>query len=278
MSSQSGVKVLIPTPLRRFTGGEGRVEISGSTVNEVLDGLEAMYPGIGERLRDDSGQIRRFVNVFVNGKNIRDGDGAETALSPGDEVGIIPAMAGGTRRLNRPTPAGRGLFAAGQTCARRSSSTRKRRLHANAAASLPVAMALPSGSIGPAMSPPATDSMRSIRPNSSTSSSGNCRRKAPRSLPSITPIPRVRRIRRNRRRSRLLARGGLSDLLARRPRTACGARISHSRRYRDRSRPALTARPDSLPSASDAVHLAMTPATTDFSRRLRGLPPLPAST
>lgn len=96
MSTPAGVKVLIPTPLRRFTGGEARVEISGATVSEVLDGLDAQYPGIGDRLRDDSGQIRRFVNVFVNGRNIRDGDGAETMLSPGDEVGIIPAMAGGT--------------------------------------------------------------------------------------------------------------------------------------------------------------------------------------
>jgi molybdopterin synthase sulfur carrier subunit len=81
--------------LRRFTGGEARVELAGATVGEVLDALEAQYPGIGERLRDDSGQIRRFVNVFVNGKNIRDGDGAETVVAPGDELGIIPAMAGG---------------------------------------------------------------------------------------------------------------------------------------------------------------------------------------
>jgi molybdopterin synthase sulfur carrier subunit len=64
-------------------------------VGDVLDGLEARYPGIGERLRDDSGQIRRFVNVFVNGQNVRDGDGLETRLAPGDELGIIPAMAGG---------------------------------------------------------------------------------------------------------------------------------------------------------------------------------------
>ena len=66
-----------------------------ATPMEVLDALEARYPGIGERLKDDSGQIRRFVNVFVNGRNVRDIDGAATALSPGDELGIIPAMAGG---------------------------------------------------------------------------------------------------------------------------------------------------------------------------------------
>lgn len=93
----AGVTVLIPTPLRRFTGGDAKVLVPGSSVAEVLDALESKYPGIGERLRDDSGQIRRFVNVFVNGQNVRDGDGLETRLSIGDEVGIIPAMAGGLR-------------------------------------------------------------------------------------------------------------------------------------------------------------------------------------
>lgn len=95
MSSDDGVRVLIPTPLRRFTGGEARVVVAGANVAEVLDALDVQYPGIGERLRDDAGQIRRFVNVFVNGQNVRDIDGAATSLSPGDEVGIIPAMAGG---------------------------------------------------------------------------------------------------------------------------------------------------------------------------------------
>jgi len=94
---ESGVTVLIPTPLRRFTGGEAKVSATGSNVGEVLDALEQAYPGIGERLRDDSGQLRRFVNVFVNGHNVRDRDGVETSLSNGDEVGIIPAMAGGSR-------------------------------------------------------------------------------------------------------------------------------------------------------------------------------------
>jgi sulfur-carrier protein len=92
----SGVTVLIPTPLRRFTGGEAKVSVTGTSVGEVLDELERAYPGIGERLRDDSGQIRRFVNVFVNGQNVRDRDGVETSLSTGDEIGIIPAMAGGS--------------------------------------------------------------------------------------------------------------------------------------------------------------------------------------
>lgn len=95
MSAATEVTVLIPTPLRRYTGGESRVTLAGSSVGEVLDALDAAHPGIGERLRDDSGQIRRFVNVFVNGKNVRDADGIDTPLSAGDELGIIPAMAGG---------------------------------------------------------------------------------------------------------------------------------------------------------------------------------------
>lgn len=98
MSSHDGVVVLIPTPLRRFTDGEARVVVAGANVSEVFDALDARYPGIGERLRDDSGQIRRFVNVFVNGRNVRDIDGAETGLAAGDELGIIPAMAGGASR------------------------------------------------------------------------------------------------------------------------------------------------------------------------------------
>ena len=96
MPDEAGVTVLIPTPLRRFTGGDAKVTVAGASVGEVLDALERAYPGIGERLRDDSGQIRRFVNVFVNGQNVRDRDGVETSLSTGDEVGIIPAMAGGS--------------------------------------------------------------------------------------------------------------------------------------------------------------------------------------
>jgi molybdopterin synthase sulfur carrier subunit len=95
VSDSYGVNVLIPTPLRRFTDGAARVVVTGATVSEALDALEAQFPGIGERLRDDSGQIRRFVNVFVNGKNVRDLEGGQTSLVPGDELGIIPAMAGG---------------------------------------------------------------------------------------------------------------------------------------------------------------------------------------
>jgi molybdopterin synthase sulfur carrier subunit len=97
VQNDTRVTVLIPTPLRRFTGGEAKIVVAGSSVAEVLDALDAAHPGIGERLRDDSGHIRRFVNVFVNGQNVRDGQGVDTRLAAGDEVGIIPAMAGGAR-------------------------------------------------------------------------------------------------------------------------------------------------------------------------------------
>ena len=95
MANTKPISVLIPTPLRRFTDGAAKVELEGADVRQVLDALDHLHPGIGERLRDESGQIRRFVNVFVNGQNVRDADGIDTAVSPGDEVGIIPAMAGG---------------------------------------------------------------------------------------------------------------------------------------------------------------------------------------
>jgi molybdopterin synthase sulfur carrier subunit len=103
MTNEQRVLVLVPTPLRRFTDGESRVEVDGTSVAEALDALDARFPGIGERIRDDSGQIRRFVNVFINGQNVRDREGLETRIAPGDELGIIPAMAGGEPAA-MPTP------------------------------------------------------------------------------------------------------------------------------------------------------------------------------
>jgi molybdopterin synthase sulfur carrier subunit len=95
MAESGTVQVLIPTPLRQYTGGEARVTASGDTVAVVLEDLHARYPGIGDRIREDDGEIRRFVNVFVNGQNVRKLQGAATPVKGGDEVGIIPAMAGG---------------------------------------------------------------------------------------------------------------------------------------------------------------------------------------
>ncbi len=93
--TEKQIQVLIPTPLRRFTEGQGKVAASGATVAELLADLGARYPGLRERICEPDGSIRRFVNLFVNGDNVRDGAGEATALEPGDEVGIIPAMAGG---------------------------------------------------------------------------------------------------------------------------------------------------------------------------------------
>lgn len=96
MTADAGTAtVLIPAPLRRFTGGETKVQATGATIEALIEDLEANYPGIKERICEPDGRIRRFVNVFVNGANVRSGDGAATAVKPGDEIGIVPAMAGG---------------------------------------------------------------------------------------------------------------------------------------------------------------------------------------
>lgn len=88
--------VRIPSPLRRYTGGQSKVEGTGTNILELIDNLEAQHPGVKSRLCDDSGQIKRYVNVFVNGEEIRTLQGSETPVSEKDEVSIVPAMAGGT--------------------------------------------------------------------------------------------------------------------------------------------------------------------------------------
>jgi molybdopterin synthase sulfur carrier subunit len=95
MTEVSSIQVLIPTPLRRYTNGEAKVDGSGGTVGDVLTELDGRYPGLKERVCDPDGEIRRFVNVFVNGENVRKLRGAATPVKSGDELGIIPAMAGG---------------------------------------------------------------------------------------------------------------------------------------------------------------------------------------
>ncbi len=89
------VSVRIPTPLRKLTGGADEVTIDGANVGEVIENLEAAHPGLKERLCDDNGEIRRFVNVYVNDEDVRFMDGRGTALKDGDEVSIVPAIAGG---------------------------------------------------------------------------------------------------------------------------------------------------------------------------------------
>jgi molybdopterin synthase sulfur carrier subunit len=89
------VKVRIPAPLRRLTKDQAVVEEEGTTIEQIIAGLEKGYPGLKDRLCDETGQIRRFINVFVNGEDIRFKDGAKTTVQSGAEVSIIPAIAGG---------------------------------------------------------------------------------------------------------------------------------------------------------------------------------------
>ena len=88
------VTVRIPTPLRTLTGGEEQVSAAGGTVRAVIDDLESNHPGMKDRLVDEKG-IRRFVNVYLGDEDVRFLDGLDTALKDGDELSIIPAIAGG---------------------------------------------------------------------------------------------------------------------------------------------------------------------------------------
>lgn len=89
------VKVLIPTPLQNFTNNQATVDCSGGSVAELLDSLESNCPGIKARICDDAGKPRRFLNIYVNSEDIRFLDGVATPLNDGDEVSIVPAVAGG---------------------------------------------------------------------------------------------------------------------------------------------------------------------------------------
>ena len=91
------ILVQIPTPLQKFTQNQNEVQAEGATIQEVLDNLDLSFPGIRERLCDDRGAIRKFVNLYLNDEDIRFMDGEKTALEDGDEVAIIPAIAGGMR-------------------------------------------------------------------------------------------------------------------------------------------------------------------------------------
>jgi molybdopterin synthase sulfur carrier subunit len=89
------VRVRVPTPLRPLTNGQADVTIDGESVSQIITNLEASYPGMANRILDDGGEVRRFVNLFVNGEDIRFLSGTDTALKSGDELSIVPAMAGG---------------------------------------------------------------------------------------------------------------------------------------------------------------------------------------
>jgi sulfur-carrier protein len=89
------VRVRVPTPLRKFTKGVDEVDAQGNNIRSIVEDLEKNYPGIKERICDDSGKVRRFVNVYVNGDDIRFLQNLETALKEGDNISIVPAIAGG---------------------------------------------------------------------------------------------------------------------------------------------------------------------------------------
>lgn len=89
------VAVRIPTPLRRLSGGAAIVETGGENIRTMIDELEARYPGFQERLYDENNHLRRFVNIYVNGEDVRFLAGLETGLQDGDDVSIVPAIAGG---------------------------------------------------------------------------------------------------------------------------------------------------------------------------------------
>ena len=89
------VTVKVPTPLRKFTAGSESIEGAGNTVGALVDDLEQRHPGIRERICDDQGKVRRFVNLYVNGEDIRFLRQLDTQVNDGDEISIVPAIAGG---------------------------------------------------------------------------------------------------------------------------------------------------------------------------------------
>ena len=89
------VLVRIPTPLRTITKGNAEIQAKGDTVDSLVADLERQFPGLKERLLDESGELRRFINIYVNQEDIRFLENQATALKDGDEVAIVPAIAGG---------------------------------------------------------------------------------------------------------------------------------------------------------------------------------------
>jgi sulfur-carrier protein len=89
------LKVVIPTPLRKFTSGADTVQIEASTVQEVLDNLDSKYPGIRASVCDERGSLRRFINIYLDGEDVRFLENLATPVTDGAEVAIVPAISGG---------------------------------------------------------------------------------------------------------------------------------------------------------------------------------------
>ncbi len=91
------VLVRIPTPLRRMTQGQAKVELESVTLGEMVEQLETTFPGFKARLVDENGELRYFVNIYINGEDVRFLQGLDTSTKSGDEISIVPAVAGGVR-------------------------------------------------------------------------------------------------------------------------------------------------------------------------------------
>ena len=89
------VMVRIPTPLRRMTNGKDKVEVESANLGDLVEKLNGEFPGFKDRLVDEEGELRYFVNIYLNGEDVRFMDGLNTSTSPGDEISIVPAVAGG---------------------------------------------------------------------------------------------------------------------------------------------------------------------------------------
>ena len=89
------VNVRIPTPLRKLTKDKDTVQATGATIQDIIENLEKQYPGLKERLCDERGELRRFVNLYLNDEDIRFAQGKSTPVKDGDEISVIPAIAGG---------------------------------------------------------------------------------------------------------------------------------------------------------------------------------------
>ena len=90
------VTVRIPTPLRRMTNGQGKVEVTASSMGALIEQLDVAYPGIKDRLVGEDGQLHYFVNLYLNGEDVRFLQGMDTSANSGDEVSIVPSVAGGS--------------------------------------------------------------------------------------------------------------------------------------------------------------------------------------